>query len=252
MVDNKQMNSLLDRWRKKHIEDGKIRFIYDGCADYNRYNNCGKKVVFLLREGYFNESDLEDEKRKTMHWTHYFECDENGWYYRFSDNLLEEKPWYMWCKVNDILLSIYRSLGICIDDGDLALHYCGVINIKKSKEKEGDADNGKPNSVMKWVWRYAESDKDLLNEQIDLLLPDVNVCGGTYDIAEYYKFIGNKKAELCKYNSRGLRNAWLYEKDINGHNHKIIVIDMWHPSASISPSEMGEEIERKSMSTYGQ
>jgi hypothetical protein len=86
-----------------------------------------------------------------------------------------------------------------------ALRSSAVVNIKKSK--------GKTTSALEDIERYARRDKPSIQQQIELIKPDVVICGNTWQFVE---------------------NWWPDKKSIYDGTWKVrqvVFIDFWHPSA---------------------
>ena len=236
------LEALLDCWKEKHFSDGKIRFIYDGCANSSKYMSCNKKVMLILKEGYFDESDCILEERANKPWVKYFKRDGNNWIYRFDENLGNEKPWYMWCRVESLVRPIISK----ITGGNIAkpLEYISVVNLKKSKDQAGggEPDNSNVWSNDKRVEEYAIEDRDLLIKQIELLDPDIVICGGTYSMCMNANILGNVKSKVYDFEPKQLRSLWLHEIELASKKKNVQVIDMYHPSVPMKYDVMGELI----------
>lgn len=93
------------------------------------------------------------------------------------------------------------------------INQIAVVNIKKS--------NGEKKSDMKELLIYAEHDKKELKDQIEMINPDIIVCGYTIeplDLLYDYK--------IRKYNTTNYYGAYV-TKEIGG---KRIVLDFYHPA----------------------
>ena len=123
----------------------------------------------------------------------------------------------MWNRVAFMTTSILNSLGFKTDI-DNALSKIAVINIKKS---EGVSKSDLYGDIV----NYLIEDKELLKKQIELVNPDILVCGRTFDICCYSGFFNKQDMiPVCDFCSgSGLYKAMKYDNKI--------ILDTYHPSA---------------------
>lgn len=242
----KTVPELLEIWRQKHFSEGKVRFIYDGCADNDKYESSSIKIMIILKEGYFDEEDRNIPERKDKPWVQYFGNEGNQWFYHFEENLRKEKPWWMWVRINNLLIPFFAKLNI--DYVDSPLQYISVVNLKKSKDNNGGGGSSEPNNANpysndKRVQEYAIEDYELLRRQIELHNPDIILCGGTYEMAKKAGLLGKEVNLIHKFDKvRGLRAIYNHEIVINNNAKGIKVVDMCHPTYSMSHIKVGNAI----------
>ena len=213
-------DELMELWWQWHVEKGKERFILDGIVSPHTFQyQIEPKICFLLEEGYYTpETDYEKDPNFKNPWNKYIQKVDNHYIYNFRKNLQCETPWYMWNRVAFMTASILNSLGFHTDIED-ALSKIAVINLKKSE--------GMPQSDLYGdIANYIFDDKELLQKQIEMICPDILICGRTFDVCCFTGLLDKSKmTHICDFPSEsGLRKAMKYEN--------IIILDTYHPSAS--------------------
>jgi hypothetical protein len=155
-------NALLSEWRDRPLHREQP-FIQDGVVDPSRWESANPKIMLLLKEAY---TDKEDE---------------NGWDLR--ERLREDPAWaekqkaYLvagdWCYAAHSGRGAFRPCPMDSVDWKKEVWPClsssAIVNIKKS--------GGHPASESKDLQKYATEDADLLQRQIELINPDVVICG---------------------------------------------------------------------------
>ena len=123
----------------------------------------------------------------------------------------------MWNRVAFMTASILNGLGFNTDI-EHALSKIAVINTKKSE--------GVPQSDLYGdIANYISDDKELLQKQIELIHPEILVCGRTFDVCCYSGlFDKSHMTHICDFPlGSGLYKALRYENTI--------ILDTYHPSA---------------------
>ena len=217
--DCKTLQELMTYWRNKEPQpatyeiNGETReivinhrenfFIPDGIIDENVWNTLpqGKKILFVLKEAY--EDNHENE----------------GW--SLNVELRESGPWSaIWNRVSEWSYGIsntfintvapYRKL-----DKQCANEYLrkiSVLNIKKS--------GGQRSSVYEEISAYAKEDSQEIIREIELIDPDIIICGATFaDINE----ITGRTVE------KDSNDNWYYFIDAVGGKERLF-IDYYHPA----------------------
>ena len=184
--------ALMEKWQKKHdaLTNG---FAEDGIVSPDKWFDLPsneERIMILLKEAYAKE-DANSEKKliwSEADWLAHEPCMVDchkdcktctitggtfnavaEWVYGIinaSDGELKEYD--NWLGVQSRKMKDYRFVR------DALLSRIAVVNIKKSS----GARSSDRNNIMS----YAESDKELLKEQIKLIKPTVIVCGGTYEM----------------------------------------------------------------------
>lgn len=213
----KSINELLKIWKNKECkevtyyeDDKEINitinhkkvFISDGIVDEKGWKK-GKKILFVLKEAYGEEEDwsLIEWLRKTGPcsniWYRIVE-----WTYGISNTTADR-------------IARYSPNKISFDHGEepnVWLSQIAVVNLKKS--------GGKSSSNYSEIAAYAHSDYQEIIREIELIDPDIVVCGATAkslsDICG--DFIG---ANHC--------DNWYYYSDVIGGRERLF-IDYYHPA----------------------
>lgn len=111
-----------------------------------------------------------------------YTSNENG--YHLTEDLHDcEHPWTMWRKIAIWTQAIYHSFSqnICEYDEELLranekeiIDRIAVVNVKKS--------NGERSSDYEDLKKYAKEDRKELKEELEIIQPDIIVCGNNYNL----------------------------------------------------------------------
>lgn len=212
----KDLDSLMRYWKEKQpietsytnskkehvditIDHGKNFFIPDGIVDENVWNTLpkGKKILYVFKEAYEDDhnkqswalnTELRDYGPWGMIWNRICE-----WTYGIHMTNISELPRYKVVRDNEWLRKI------------------AVMNLKKS--------GGLHQSEYEEISAYAKADKEEIIREIELIDPDIVICGATFgDI----NTITDKKV------NKGSNDNWYYYTDIIGRRR--LYIDYYHPS----------------------
>lgn len=155
----KELDVLFDKWEQKHKEAGYQRFIRDGIVDEEWWmqEQTAPKICFFLKEARTEEEN-----------------------YNLVKDLYRYKPWRLWQRVAVWTQAIHNAfLGeLPYNDEQIkknaheAVKKIAVVNVKKS--------DGLPNSEEQDLRVYLEQDKAELKEEIELINPDIILCGYTF------------------------------------------------------------------------
>lgn len=193
-----KQNLLIEKWKQEHANKGYVNFISDGILDYELWTSSDLKICLFLKEAYGDYKSLQNlfkdwGKAKYQLWNN-----ASYWIYGinyvYKDNFI---PDYDKCKCDS-------------EECYKLLQSASVVNIKKS--------NGVECSDEKDLIIYIDTDSEFLLEELELINPNIIICGGTYK-------------EFCRLNGvepyTGMKKItdWIYI--FNGK----IIIDYIHPSA---------------------
>jgi hypothetical protein len=175
------------------------QFISDGAIDPVRWGN-KRKVLFLLKEAYDNDVDRQD-------WD-LCEAIREKW------KGPKYKIWHLvakWCygiqEAGEKFPSLLQVESASPEHLKEAFLSAAVVNIKKSDgSSKSDMDD------LRWFY---ERDKDVLKKQVELLAPEIIICGYTWDIVREL-WSDAKRVERCDL-------VW----DIPGLGK---AVDFWHPA----------------------
>lgn len=213
-VIDEDLKKLFDCWADQEccqkngfeIDHKKNGFIRDGLVDSKMWhsNKCGKKIIFLLKEAYGNKE---------------------AW--NLTEWVAQKGPLYnIWKRIAEwtygILNTDINKIATFPEDKDFTqnvangyLRRIAVLNLKKS--------NGKSESKDDEIAAYGINDKDFIKKEIELIDPDVIICGGSVTINTldeiYDKSIIKNPSNLVAF----------YFSDIIGGKERLF-IDYYHPA----------------------
>lgn len=196
MDQKQQLEELFDKWRNKPNHDD--TFIKDGIVNLSAWIKQKPKVLFFLKEAYTDEPtgyDLAaalnnagaDFGHSQIWWRVVI------WTQAIYDSIIPPQP--------------YDERTI-ISKADEIIRSISVINIKKS--------HGQNRSDNADLEKFLADDKAELTEELNIINPDVILCGNTFELlksADFFPGIHKGKAFSDDY-------IW---------NDKLI-ISYWHPS----------------------
>jgi hypothetical protein len=202
MNDEHQM--LLEEWKSlpHHLNKG---FIYDGIIDQDRWAQSPRKILFINKEAYDDDGSDGLDLRELIR----CKCDgrpSNGaykvianWAYALHHASPDPSvPFPEWSQIDP-------------EGARESLLSCSVMNIKKS--------GGKTSSDHQDLQAYVEKDGDLIKRQVELINPDIIVCGHVW--------------YLIKHLWPNPVNIYDEVLEVDGR----VIIDFWHPSNRY-PDEM--------------
>ena len=152
------MEHIFSKLKAKEIHKNKI-FITDGIINPEQWNKSKTKILFILKEAYGEEKDLNSfirDKRKATGRTF--------------------KPMGQWAYGIQSLLDKKYIQDFPSEQNDInyALLSSALINIKKS--------NGKKSSSKTNLKEYIDSDWEELYKQINIINPTIIICGNTFSL----------------------------------------------------------------------
>lgn len=201
-----ELELLFESWKKKEKHLGKI-FNSDGIICEEEWKKQDKKILFILKEAYHRDIKIVND-------------------YDLAEDLCNNGLWKnIWKRVAEWSCGLvkttsnytepYRSLNEA--EANSYLKKVAVINIKKS--------DGKSKSDYNEIIQYAEYDAEEILREIEIINPDIIVCGYT---------IGPLNATLKKMDPTFV--PFKYNKKATSENYHYvwknrIVIDYYHPAA---------------------
>lgn len=201
-----ELELLFESWKKKEKHLGKI-FNSDGIICEEEWKKQDKKILFILKEAYHRDIKIVND-------------------YDLAEDLSNNGPWKnIWKRVAEWSYGLvkttsnytepYRSLNEA--EANSYLKKVAVINIKKS--------DGKSKSDYNEIIQYAEYDAKEILREIEIINPDIIVCGYT---------IGSLNAALKKMDPTFI--PFKYNKKATSENYHYvwknrIIIDYYHPAA---------------------
>jgi hypothetical protein len=189
--------ALLLRWSQQPLHQGHC-FIKDGIIDRKRWDSATPHVLFLLKEARHEEPDPTWDLREFIR--------EMGPYGPTWKNAAH------WCyAIHHIANGALRRFPVekpALDEAAELFLASAVVNIKKS--------GGTPRSNSDDLGKYGQTDGALIKNQIELIDPDIVVCGYTWP---YVKHVW-PEADDAGYD--GVRRVG-----------RRVFIDFWHPAYQI-------------------
>lgn len=197
MSKKTELESLMDVWEAKHRQKGYKRFIRDGLVYQEAWESQQTpKVCYFLKEAYTS--------------------DEDG--YHLTESLHKaDHPWTMWRKIAIWTQAIYQAFSgnFCEYDEELlrsrekeTIDRIAVVNVKKS--------NGENGSDYEDLKAYAEEDKAELKQELEIIRPDIIVCGNNLSLLKIV--LGEE-----------LQNEYTWDTMFAWWNDTL-VIDYYHPA----------------------
>ncbi|MCM1024167.1 MAG: hypothetical protein NC395_08935 [Prevotella sp.] len=210
--DCTSLDEVFKMWNTKdnHIKD---TFVKDGIIDPDVWNVQDKKILYILKEAY--------DEDKTENW----DLTERV---LKGDNILSSPTW------RSVIDWTYGILNTTADriaryspkdiksQRDELIRKIAVLNLKKTP--------GKPRSDMEQIRQFALDDIVQIKRQIEIISPDIIVCGSTLKALDEAL-----KAKGCKAVCGGEKcDNWFYFTDAFTETYpqkkEILVIDYYHPA----------------------
>lgn len=212
----KRKDDLFSRWKQARPEyesEGK-RFSDDGIIDYDAWSKSKPKILFLLKENWADEENWEPSWGISSY-ANLFSKNIALW-----SNLIKELYYHPEKVLNNDSILIPKKIS------DLA-----IMEIKKVNE-------GKPSSSDHEIQNYAIRDRDFIIEQIELINPDVILCGKTGEIYGDDIYGDEPWDELINIKGKSFGSVSCYK-----HRNRLI-IDFYHPSYWAGSSELFDSLNR--------
>lgn len=166
---NDPHEELLKEWAASARHYAKC-FIRDGIIDPGRWSQAPRKVLFILREAYGDPTDTE------------------GWDLRTVIREWDGPKYKIWWTVSYWAYALHRASlhsvppfpvdATAFKAARQALLSCAAINIKKS--------GGKSSSDLDDLASYANSDGIFIRRQVDLIAPQIVVCGNVWSLIQRF------------------------------------------------------------------
>jgi len=158
MTQTEQLNELFQRWSNRYAGPEQIRFVKDGIIDQVKWdqNRPGKRVLFLLKDP--NLGDTGSGNHDFREWACKAPWKELGyWAYGLRHTTTSYFP------------PFEEAKQVCNEECLAS----AVLNLKKIGGRGIADDNQLTHAV--------ESDWDLIEEEFNIIRPDIVVCGGTWN-----------------------------------------------------------------------
>lgn len=163
-----EFETLFEKWKNDPFHS-RTNFISDGIIEPIEWEKQSPKILFLLKEAYTNGGDgfdLREELSDNAPYRCWWQASQ--WIY----GILEMNKTQLIPKFPEILDRGNK------EEANNYIKKIAVVNLKKS--------NGKTLSNNQDLASYVDHDKDMLKQQIDLINPDIILCGNVFP---FYKSI---------------------------------------------------------------
>lgn len=208
----KTEDELFELWKKKPhfvgannviIDHSKNDFVSDGIVNHNEWNKSEKKILFILKEAHSlpdgsSISELIKTQKPSRIWKRVVE-----WSYGITNTTENE-------------VAKFSSDKFDYNENNTWLNKIAILNIKKS--------NGETRSSDDELEVYARYDKNEIKKQIEIINPDIIVCGYT---GKYLDLIFDGVI-MKEPNS----DNWYYITDLLKQK-RIIILDYYHPASQL-------------------
>jgi len=167
----KNLNNLYKKWRKKYPNE---IFLADGPLSFEHWKKDEFKIAFLLKESYGG----------------FESCD------KYKEIAFKKIFWWNLARWNHIIRTklTFGTVDKTTIDKTMPRTFesIAIIDVKK-------IDNSNSTSNNSIINKYAKNDKELLEEQIKIINPNIILCGATFSS---YKIIFENSPEIKKISSK--------------------------------------------------
>ncbi len=164
---NDTHESLLAEWKSRPLHEGKA-FFPDGIVDPERWANTERKILFINKEAH----DNNDPNSKGFDLREIIRDDWDGVPKEVTYSVVATWAYALIYASADATEPYPRYDMIDREKQRESLLSSAVINIKKS--------GGRTSSIDQDLKKYVEEDGDLIRRQVDLIDPEIIVCGGVW------------------------------------------------------------------------
>jgi len=212
-VNLKLINERLNKLYQDYYGNKYSDIVCCGVVDEEAYNNAKLKVVFILKEPNSDEGE----------WSIPIELNRNITNYFSRGIPLEEDFMKTWRQAGVWAYSIingFNKYDALSEDDFVAkgLRMIGMTNLKKT--------GGNSISIEREIKYHAAKDKPLWTREIEIMNPDLLICGGirkTYENVTKNLALQNNILDTIK--GRDYHYS-IYQVDSRQH----IILDFWHPN----------------------
>lgn len=203
---SQKIDNLMQEMANEHHERGWTNFISDGAVNPDIYEQSKPKIVFFLKEAY---SKSDDGGWSLTNWLN------NGAMTRMWGAVAEWTYGIRNTTTTEFLPKPYLST----EEKTALLKSIAIINVKKS--------NGTVHSDYADLLQYAELDCVYLKKELDILSPDVIICGNNSSLL---RLLYGEKIQDGKVSSTGIIDDEFMHKNGYVFIGKQLIIDYYHPA----------------------
>lgn len=203
---SQNIQSLMADMAEHHRKQGWSNFISDGAVNPDLYEQSQLKIVFFLKEAYTKSQDGDWCLTKWLN---------NGAMTRMWGTVAE---WVYGIR-NTTVTTIPPRPQLTHSEKTQLLKTIAIVNVKKS--------NGNASSNYEDLLYYAQTDCAYLKRELDILKPDVIVCGNNSSLL---RVLYGASVQGNKVSSDGRIDAEAMRKNGYALVGEQIVIDYYHPA----------------------
>ena len=203
---SQEINLLMNELSVEHHKKGRVNFISDGAVNADIYKRSYPKIAFFLKEAYSENCDGDWSLTERLN---------NGAMTKMWGTVAE---WVYGIR-NTTETDIPKKPQLSAEEKTALLRTVAVVNVKKS--------DGKKCSDYTDLLRYAEEDRAWLKKELDLLAPDIIVCGNNSSLL---RLLYGAKVNGQKVSSGGLIDAEFMRDHGYAFVGTQIIIDYYHPA----------------------
>lgn len=217
IMENKH-KALLNKWYEERPEyDTKGEFCWDGPSNWGKWTKQVPKILFLVKEPHsgYHPSTPSMENPKI-----------SG---KFCLNIARWKFAIRKLYENSNEIPAFPNVEDLRSWSENKIDDIAIVEVKKMNEEKKSSSNQE-------IIEYAKKDKEFLKEQIDLINPNIILCGNTF---ESYKTIYDNDAKMAEQ----LNYLWLDNAEIDAYvcsHRKRMIISFYHPSYRKSTEDLFE------------
>lgn len=208
VLNCQSLQSLFTVWIKKtptrNINHNTNGFIIDGIVDFATWNSGKKKkVLFVLKEAYGD--DWGEDTLVT-------------WLHKYPKRRMWDRVARVVYGIQNTTESELKRYKPELDDSEFkgSLDQIAVLNLKKS--------NGKSYSDYDDIEEYAAYDREEIKREIELIDPEIVVCGSTFKTL--YEIVYEQK----KMPQEDKCDNWYYFLNLPKEGRERLYIDYYHPA----------------------
>lgn len=203
----KQINALMSEWAELHRQRGWSSFISDGLVNEKSYEAAPSKICFFLKEAYSKDGN---EEWSLTDWL------SGGAMTRMWSSVAE----WTYGIIHTSTLDIPSKPNLTVSEKSSLLQSIAVVNVKKS--------NGTAKSDYVDLLKYAQLDKEYLRREIEILNPDIIVCGNNSSLLRF--LYGASIQPNGKVGSDGLIDYHFMRQHGYALLGSKIILDYYHPA----------------------
>lgn len=200
------LEELFELWREKSdetVDHKNNTFIADGIVNTEVWNNTDKKILYVLKEAYGNGWD----DTTLAKWIDSGEC--------LKYKIWRRIPRWTYGIFNtDAKTQARFRKELDYTESLSYLKKIAILNIKKS--------DGKPRSKYEEITKYGKHDKDEIIKEIELIDPDIIICGNVFSLLYNSVFEFDTDFEEIR------NDNWYYYLNVLGRER--LFIDYYHPA----------------------